>query len=260
MQARHWLGTGFVLLTLVVRAGCAQLGPATTAAELQAQVRQDAAAYDQKLPSLSCRESSAIDEIKHGTVTKTMHLAGTIRVLRTSDAKEPLRESHTFAERDGTPIAQGKSVPISYWLTGGFANGLGHATPEADVCFDAHAEKVAAGWKLELTRHPDTDGLQVCRDHALPGYRKTLLLNDAGQVTHVERVMPPEVARQRRDASFAAMDFAPVSLGEETLWLPVRLESHDEKDEHRLEVRYSECKRFGGSITILPGVEKVPEP
>jgi len=77
-------------------------------------------------------------------------------------------------------------------------------------------------------------------------------------VVHVERTLPDDAARSHKEASFAATDYAPVALGAESLWLPVRMESHDPKDEHRLEVRYSGCQRYAGSMKILEGVQPVP--
>ena len=150
---------------------------------------------------------------------------------------------------------------MAYWVSGGFANGLGHAFAGSELCFDLLAEPVAGTgtMRLEVTRRAGSDALAVCREHALPGYRKVLVLDAEGNVLHVERTVPPEVAGPRREVPFAAMDFTPVQLGAQTLWLPVRLESHDPKDENRLQVRYSECRLFSSSITITPGAGEMPE-
>ena len=253
------LGLG---LGLAVPGAAAAQASSVKAEELMADVQRDAAAYDARLPSLSCRESIVMDEMKHGAVKKTTRIEGTLRVVRTEDAKTPLREEHHFTSRNGANVEDGQKIGMTYWVSGGFANGLGHAFAGSEVCFDLAAAPVAGTetMRLELTRRAGSDALAVCREHALPGYRKTLVLDAEGNVLHVDRTVPPEVAGPRREVAFAAVDFRPVQLGAQTLWLPVRLESHDPKDENRLEVRYSECRLFSSSITITPGVTKVPGP
>lgn len=248
-------------LILVVQGVAWAQGNRAKAQELMADVQRDAAAYDAKLPSLSCHESVTIEEMKHGAVKKTTHIEGTLRVLRTEDAKVPLREEHHFETKDGVPVER-QDFGMKYWVTGGFANGLGHAFAESEACYDLEAWPMAGAdtMRLELTRRAGSDALQVCREHSQPGLRKTLVLDVEGNVLHVARFVPPEVAERLREVIYAALEFNPVQLGTQTLWLPARLETRDADDRNRLEVRYSECRLFSSSITITPEGSKVPEP
>ena len=255
----RWIGLGIVVWLAGGRGVEAQAMGGRSVDELLGEVRAAAEVYDAKAPSVSCHESIVMDEMKHGAVKRETRVEGTIRVMRVAHAKTPLAESHEFLTRNGEAVKE-QRFNMSYWVVGGFANGLGHSLETLRPCLDARAEKAEAGWRLELAWKPGAEAQEACRQPAVPGYRKTLLLDEAGHVLHVERTMPADVAKKLGEASFAAVDFAPVVLGSQTVWLPARLESHDGKDENRLEVRYSGCRLFGGSMTILPGAEKVPEP
>ena len=255
----RWMGLGGVLWLAAAGMACAQAAGGRSVDELLAEVRADAEVYDAKAPSLSCHESIVMEERKHGEVKRRTLVEATIRVVRVANARTPLVESHEFLTRNGEAVKE-QRFNMSYWLVGGFANGLGHSLERLRPCLEARAEKVEAGWRLELAWKPGAEAQEVCRQPAVPGFHKTLLLDEAGHVLRVERTLPPEVAKKLGEASFVALEFAPVVLGAQTVWLPARLDSHDVKDENRLEVRYSGCRLFGGSMTILPGADKVAEP
>jgi hypothetical protein len=227
--------------------------------EVVAHLYDLGAGYGAKLPSLSCHESISILDLKRGEVKRATRLEGMIRVVRNGESRSPFTETHTFLTKDG--VAAPEKFNLSYWVNGGFANALGLSHPEARGCNDFRVTRRGGdgGIRVDVAERADAQSQPVCQQFSLPGYRKTIIMDDAGHVLHVDRSVPADVARRYKEVSFAAMDYAPVKLGDETLWLPSRMESHDPKDDHRLEVKYSECQRFTGSIKILEGVTPVTE-
>ena len=92
----------------------------------------------------------------------------------------------------------------------------------------------------------------------LPGAVRRTVVDADGNVVHVEVQTPEPAAQKMSRPYFAEIDYAPVRIGDASYMLPARVATHDEKDERRFEVRYSNFHRYGGAMTILPGAEKVP--
>jgi hypothetical protein len=70
--------------------------------------------------------------------------------------------------------------------------------------------------------------------------------------------MSPDTAHLHNDAVFASIDYAPQNLGNLTLWLPTRVESHDGKGERRMVAVFANYHRYTGEARILPGIAELP--
>ena len=74
----------------------------------------------------------------------------------------------------------------------------------------------------------------------------------SGKVKSVERSVSEEEHKRHHEIFFASMEYGPQKIGDETLWLPVRMTAHDPKDEGRMVVRYSNYHRYTANSTVLP--------
>ncbi len=72
-----------------------------------------------------------------------------------------------------------------------------------------------------------------------------------GRILHLTRSMSPRDARDRHEIVFASVEYAPQKLGDETFWLPVRFESHDEKNEGRMTATYSNFHRYASTAKVV---------
>jgi hypothetical protein len=50
------------------------------------------------------------------------------------------------------------------------------------------------------------------------------------------------------------MEYGPQRMGDETLWLPVKMNAHDDKDEGRMSITFSNYHRYAASSTIVAPV------
>jgi hypothetical protein len=48
------------------------------------------------------------------------------------------------------------------------------------------------------------------------------------------------------------MEYGPQQIGDETLWLPIRMSAHDPSNEGRFTATYSNYHRYTGSMTLKP--------
>ena len=214
--------------------------------------------YRATLPSLVCEEQIVSEEVKDGKVKKEVDIEGTFRVTRTGPPESPFAETHVYRTVNGQPATKHFGIP--YLLTGAFANGIGF-NPETLSCYANAEEPGAVAGQVVVVSTRRANASDAACERTAPGtVRRTVVDEATGHVLHVEVRTPAEMARKMKRPFFAEIDYGPVVLGEEAVWLPLRVATQDEKDERRFVVRYSDFHRYGGAITILPGMEKVPEP
>jgi hypothetical protein len=88
-----------------------------------------------------------------------------------------------------------------------------------------------------------------------------VLFDEAGNVTHLERQVPPELARQVHIVDFATTDIVPTELDGKMYPLPAKVVAEVPKDGEVLhfEATYTGCRLFKATSTILPGVAPVSD-
>jgi len=213
--------------------------------------------YHNRLPSLECDESIDSQQVKNGKIKWEVKVEAVLSEVRDPKISDGFRDSYQFKTVNGKP--PGKSFKIPYLVQGAFPNAIGFADESQKNCFDykLSQEDGGATLSLELAAKPPSSN-PACKD-VFEDYRKIVLIDVAsGAVKHVTRTMSPAAARKHHETPFASIDYAPQSLGDLTLWLPTHLESHDEKDEGRMQASFSNYHRFAAKVTILPDIKEVP--
>lgn len=228
--------------------------------ELLTQLVQYGERYEQALPTLSCEEEITSQRVRGGRVEE-VKLTGTVQVRRSGNEADPFVETHVTRTRDGVPLAEGKSFRAPYYVLGGFANGLSFSSMERLHCYaiSLKDEAGSATLELEMERKAGVEGVGACAKIPEGARRRVVVDRESGHVVRIERVIPAEEAHRLKQVDVAAIDYEPVELGAERFWLPVRSEMRDTKGEGRMRARYRGCKRYTGTVTIVNGVEKVPQ-
>ena len=186
-------------------------------------------------------------QLKGGKVKWEVKIEATLRQIRDSKHPDAFNDFYTFKSVDGHPPKTQFKVP--YFVNGAFANGVGFGDEAHVRCYD-YTLSQDSGATLRLRSGLQGSLCGIPRDCA--GCAAT------GIVMHITRSMSPDAARKNHDAVFASIDYAAQPLGEMTLWLPSRVESHDEKGERRMTAIFSNYHRYTGEAKILPGIEELP--
>jgi hypothetical protein len=217
--------------------------------------------YRTTLPSLSCDESIVSQRAKKNKIKWEVHIESTLRELRkpVPSLDDPFTEEHTIHTVDGKPANANFKFP--YFTQGGFANMVGFAHPERMPCIDY---RVAAGEQagtVRLEMSPRTDPASANCGAVFRGYHGVIVADpETGRILRSERTIDSDQAAQREEAYFASVEYGPQQIGNQTFWLPRKLFTHDNKDEGRMYVTYSNCHRFGSEVRILPGAtETAPQ-
>jgi len=205
------------------------------------------------LPGFACTEtamSQAIKENKRNPqknkVTAQVQFVAEVRAQRGEDGR--LDESLTLTEVDGKPASGGRFDP-PIMVDGGFDQSLDFFLPERQSCFNF----TLGNRRIDFVSPPGTFERKPCGEMGAPdGFA---LFDAAGNVTHVERQVPPENAQQAHLVNFTAIDFVPTELGGTVYALPAKMVSEVQKDGETLhfEATYSGCHLFKATSTILPG-------
>ena len=222
--------------------------------KLLPQLHDYARQYRTNLPSLSCDESVTSQRVKKGVVRREMKIESTLRVVRMDTGPEPFSERVHFNTVDGHAVPP--RVEIPFYIQGGFANAMGFMGREtATACYEYLVSTLDEGKTLRLdiaVRPNNTDA--ACKE-VPEGYRKSALIDAAsGRITYVERTMSAKAAREKKDVFFATMQYGPQQMGDEMLWLPIKMTAHDDKEEGRISVTYSNYHRYTAKVTIAPTV------
>lgn len=226
--------------------------------DLVERVAEYADRYRADLPSLECDESITSRRVKGGKVKHEVRVEGVFRVTRTGPADEPFVEGHRFKWVDGKPAPPKFSFP--FFLSGAFANGVGFSR-ERMKCFVTREEAAGKPDEAVLIRESKPGPVQPGCEQMIAGAIDRIVVDRAsGRIVHVEMTNPVAMAKKFKQPYFALIDYAPVTIGEREYWLPSRVATHDDKDEGRFEVRYSNFHRYGATFTIVHGIDKVPEP
>ena len=220
----------------------------------------DAALLHTDLPGFACTETAVSEVIKKNKnnlkkdkVTERVHFVAGVRAQRGEDGR--LHESLTLTEVNGKP-AFGRRFNPPMMVEGGFDQSLDFFLPERQTCFNFTLSE----GRIDFVSQPGSFNLAACGEMGAPhGFA---LLDEAGSVSHVERQVPPELARQVHIADFAASDIVPTELGGTVYPLPAKIVAEVPKDGVVLhfEATYTACHLFKAVSTILPGAAPVLRP
>jgi hypothetical protein len=225
------------------------------ATELQAGLQQLAAtaqSLQHDLPSFTCNETALSQAIKKKKVKTETRFAGELRVQRGGDGR--LHERLDVTEVNGKPYRGGRLEP-PLMVEGGFDQTLDYFLPERQACFHFSG----GGHRIDFESAAGTMNRPICEEAGEP--RGFVLLDEAGNVTHVERRVSPELASQYHIVDFSSVDFVSTELDGRMYPLSAKVVAEVAKDGETLhfEASYAGCHLFKATSTILPDVTPVPE-
>ncbi len=239
---------------VVVSLGVAALGQTASNATLQARLARLAAASEdlqKHLPSFACKESLISQELRGSKVKREVRASGELRVLRDGTGKPA--EHFMAAQRNGQTITPDRlRAPI--YVSGGFANVLDYFKADMQGCF----RYSVSGNRIDFESSPDVH-TALCDHHS--DTRGFALFDGDNDITHLERTVPYEIARQRNAVPYASIDLSRVELGGSSFLLSTHViaEIPIRKDNLRWEANYSECRLFSVSVTIGPAIPADPD-
>jgi hypothetical protein len=223
-------------------------------APLQVRLAKLAAAsldLQKHLPNFACKESLISQELHGSKVKREVRASGELRVVQDGMGK-PI-EHFQATERNGQTITPDRlRAPI--YVSGGFANVLDYFEADMQACF----RYSVSGNRVDFESSPDVH-TTLCDHHSET--RGFAMFNDDDDITHLERTVPYELARQRNAVPFVSIDLSRVELGGSSFLLSTHVvaEIPMAKDNLRWEANYSECRLFSVSVTIGPATPADPD-
>jgi hypothetical protein len=223
--------------------------PAAYSPELnQALQRLGSEAEDliQSTPNFTCDETATSQALLNQTVVRTVSLTGTVRTIRKPDG----RMVETYAYKHEHILFFIPKLPPLF-VSGGFDTALSYFLPSAQACY---LYSLSPGRIDFDTRTGPVSG-HICREQGLKGFA---LLNPAGDITHIERTIPPDVAKPLKDVPFAAVDIAPVTLHGRVYQISHHLVATQPLESNatgHFEATYTNCHLFTSTVTIGPSSE-----
>jgi hypothetical protein len=209
-----------------------------------AQLGAAAEELDNALPSFTCKETGTSQVRRGRKVIRDVTFSATLRAHRINEAGAH-NETFNLTELNGQPYTGGYAFPL--YVSGGFDKGMRYFSPRLQPCY---IYALLPG-RIDFATAPDVEEHPQCRNEKLQGFA---LLDGDGNVTHVERRVPIELANQSRLAPFSAIDFAPVDLNGRIFRLSQHMVSEHsyEQTTARFEVTYTDCKLFVVTVKLLP--------
>jgi hypothetical protein len=203
----------------------------------------------QSTPSFTCDETATSQAIRDRKVLRSVSLSGTVRTIRQPDGH--MVETYDY-KREHILFFIPKLPPLL--VSGGFDTALSYFLPSAQACY----RYALSPGRIDFeTRTGQVSG-HICREQGLKGFA---LLDAAGDIAHIERTIPPAVAKPLKDVPFAAVDIAPVTLNSRVYQLSrhmVATQPLDDATGH-FEATYSNCHLFTSTVTIGPATV-IPSP
>lgn len=207
------------------------------------------------LPSFTCDETAVSEAVRDGKVLRSMNLSGVVRAVRQKNGR--LVETNQIKSQHMLLVIP-KLPPL--FVSGGFAEVLGYFQPGAQACYRYSVSALTPRRidfiaRAEFPGGPSSPTALQCKDHGVKGYA---LLDAQGNISHLERSVPPEIAKSLKLASFASIDLAPVDLNGRTYQL-----SHHMVAEMplsggatgRFDATYTHCHQFAATVTLGASAE-----
>jgi hypothetical protein len=234
--------------------------PNTTLEQILTRVEANTEQYKASVPSFVCDEHIISQEIHTGALKHETTVDALFRVTRSISQTGILNESREVKAIDGKPSGNKKiSMPISF--TGGFSGALAKfLSADHRQCFD-YAPDPATAAPTGTTAFTFASREAAAKDPACasiqPGTTGKFTIDSATvQVMHIERTVPYPIGKDQGVLSTASVDFAPVTLSGNSLWLPFTVSASTSEtpktNAFRFTAHYSNYHRFAASSTILP--------
>jgi hypothetical protein len=251
---RRYPALAVALLSCAMSGRAQTTAPAAAAPETELQrvlkkLGEEAVELEKSLPSFTCAENVVSQELRDGKVRHSVTFTATLRAQRKADGH--LDESFQITTLDGRPFTNGR-VAAPVMMSGGFDQAMRYFHPEQQLCYEFRLSPGRIDFKTT------TDSLSHgCPEKDMAGFA---LLDTAGDVSYLERTVPVKAAKPLKLATYAAVTFAPVKMGDTTY----RLSSHvvgempHGKSIGRFDATYSNCRLFKSTVTIGPA-EMLPE-
>jgi hypothetical protein len=247
------VAAALVLASVGMGQGWAQGPEQSGSTALRAELKKLAATAQMlrdDLPSFTCQETAKSQLLKKNKVKEQVAFAGEVRVKRADEGR--LLEQLNVTQVNGKPFAGGYfETPIK--VEGGFGESLFFFLPEIQPCF----EFTLTSGRLDFASRPEMLDRPGCD---VAGTKRGFALLDAdGNVTHMEREVPPETASQFHMVDRNTIDFVSTELGGRTYPLLAKMTADVPADREvkHFEATYSGCHLFTATVTILPGVAPV---
>jgi hypothetical protein len=204
-----------------------------------------AAALEHSLPSLTCMESAISQERRHDMVLRSVDFTASLSARRNPD--ESITESRDYRTLRGQPFTGGGFVMPMY-VTGGFSRAMRYFSADQQPCY----QYTLRGNRIDFTTaaHPP----EGCRTRGTNGYA---LIDDEGNITHMERTVSGHWAADYNQVPHAIIDFAALTLNNTSY----RITKHLLADQANrgsidyFEADYTACRLFSATITLGPAVE-----
>jgi hypothetical protein len=254
---------GIRVLGIVMLVACSAIAqsPSTGASGSQSPALQtelkklaaDASLLHSDLPGFACTETGSSQAIKENErnpnknkVTQQVQFVASVRAEREDNGR--LHESLTLSEVNGKPY-NGRKFNPPMMVEGGFDQLLDIFLPERQTCFNF----TLSNGQIDFVSMPGTFDRKQCGELGAP--QGFVQFDEAGNVSHMERQVTPELARQVHIVDFASADIAPTELAGKMYPLPAKVMAEVPKDGEVLhfEATYTACHLFKATSTILPG-------
>jgi len=239
---------------LLACAAAAHGQAAATADGLQGKLAKLAAAsedLEEHLPSFACKETLVSRELRGKKVKTEVRAAGELRVMRDPTGK--LNERFEASEMNGRPITP-DNLRLPMFVSGGFRNALDFLRADLQMCFRFSI----AGNRLNFDSGTEAATPECAKHTETRGFA---LLSSDGDIVHMERQVPVELAQQRNAVPFGSIDLNRTDLGGKSFLLSthVRAEIPKGKSTYRWEATYSDCRLYSVSVTIGPATLVDPD-
>jgi hypothetical protein len=210
-----------------------------------------AESLQRSLPGLTCVESGVSELYKKKKVKQRVRFTATMRAIRTPGG---LDESFTLTDIHPKQYFKPHN-PFPLFSKGGFDRALTYFLPSQQPCY---IYSLSPG-RIDFATAGDAASRPPCRAEGVRGFA---LFDAAGNVTHIERSVPPQSTHDFNLTPFAAIDFAPIELNGHVYRLSQHVvsELYEEDDTRLFEATYSGCRLFTATVTILPPTQVVPNP
>jgi hypothetical protein len=211
---------------------------------------EQAVLLQRSLPSLTCMESVVSQEFRHKMAARGVDFTASLRAVRGNDGD--IRESYEVKTLRGQPFTGGGLV-MPIYVAGGFTRALRYFSPDQQPCYQYSLN----GNRIDFTTAVSPP--EGCRTRGIKGFA---LLNDAGDITHLERRVAGRYAKEYHLVPLAVLDFTPLPLNDVTYLMTRHLYAEEPNGGSidRFEADYSDCKLFSATVTIGPAVEAPETP
>jgi hypothetical protein len=264
MSRNRWT----VVLIVLLHSVWSPSAQAQTINEILDAVSKNVMRFEDLISDFVCSETVTSTQYESGRIVKQKTVSSTFTGVQRSNEENKVRfaftESREVLSIDGKRVRPGTAFPkLPYRFAGGYSSLL--ITTFAPDNLEVHDYSLGDRYRsgnsaAVLVKFATKEGQQKLRS-VLQGTQ--VLSKDAGaawvdletfQVVRLQRQslsLPSDLSR-----SMATVDYGPVTIGENTFWMPVRIRADVTERDSTFSVsylaEYTDCKKFTADIRILP--------